>query len=226
MPDGVSWKEKLLSAIFPARCALCGRITRGGRRVCARCQEKNPPNAQFRRLEAGSSGLEVFCVTPYVYKGQVRKAILQFKFRGKREKAAGLSEALVLALPPRWQTADTVCWVPLSDKRLRERGYDQSELLARKVAKEIGRPCRKLLTKIQENQVQHTLRREERKKNVQGVYRADGGQIYGKRILLIDDIVTTGSTLGECAGELYRAGAAEVHCAAVVTSIGDGNHEF
>lgn len=224
MPDGVSWKEKLLSAIFPARCVLCGRITIGGRRVCARCQEENPPCARFRQLEAGSSGLTVFCVTPYSYKGRTRRSILQFKFHGKREKAAGLAEAVVLALPPRWQTVDTVCWVPLSEGRLQERGYDQSELVARKVAKAIGRPCRKLLIKVQENQVQHTLSREERKKNVQGVYRVNNQRIHGKRILLIDDIVTTGSTLGECAGELYRAGVSEVHCAAVASAEGDRNY--
>ncbi len=225
MPGGVSWKEKLLSAIFPSRCAMCGRITMGGKRVCARCQEESPPQARFRKLEAGSSGMEVFCVAPYPYKGQVRRAILQFKFRGKREKAAGLAEALVLALPLRWQTADAVCWVPLSATRLEERGYDQSELLARKVAKTIGRPCRKLLIKIQENQVQHSLRREERIKNVQGVYQADSHRIHGKRILIIDDIVTTGSTLGECAGELYRAGAVEVHCAAAASAEGDWDYE-
>lgn len=225
MPDGVSWKDKLLSAIFPARCALCGRVTSGGRRVCAHCLTENPPQARFRKLEAGNSEQEVFCVAPYPYKGRVRRTILQFKFQGRRERAAGLSEALVLALPPRWQTADIITWVPLSAKRLEERGYDQSELLARKVAKATGRPCRKLLTKVQENQVQHSLRREERIKNVQGVYRADPCRAHGKRVLLIDDIVTTGSTLGECAGELYKAGAAEVHCAAVATAENDWENE-
>lgn len=219
MRTGVSLKEKLLSLIFPARCTLCGKITAGGRRVCNSCMKHNPPQAHFRLLEEPEFSL--FCVSAYEYEGQARQAILQYKFRGKKEKATGFAQALTLALPPRWQTADVVCWVPVSHQRRRERGYDQSELVARKVAKAIGRPCRKLLQKVVDNQPQHELNADQRWENVRNVYLADNKQCQGKTILLIDDIVTTGATMLECASCLLRAGAKEVFCGAIAESLLD-----
>lgn len=219
MRTGVSLKEKLLSLIFPARCTLCGKITAGGRRVCNSCMKHNPPQAHFRLLEEPEFSL--FCVSAYEYEGQARQAILQYKFRGKKEKATGFAQALTLALPPRWQTADVVCWVPISHQRRRERSYDQSELVARKVAKAIGRPCRKLLQKVVNNQPQHELNADQRWENVRNVYLADNKQCQGKTILLIDDIVTTGATMLECASCLLRAGAKEVFCGAIAESLLD-----
>ncbi len=219
MRTGVSLKEKLLSLIFPARCTLCGKITAGGRRVCNSCMKHNPPQAHFRLLEEPEFSL--FCVSAYEYEGQARQAILQYKFRGKKEKATGFAQALTLALPPRWQTADVVCWVPVSRQRRKERGYDQSELVARKVAKAIGRPCRKLLQKVVNNQPQHELNADQRWENVRNVYLADNKKCQGKTILLIDDIVTTGATMLECASCLLRAGAKEVFCGAIAESLLD-----
>lgn len=219
MRTGVSLKEKLLSLIFPARCTLCGKITTGGRRVCNSCMKHNPPQAHFRLLEEPEFSL--FCVSAYEYEGQARQAILQYKFRGKKERAAGFAQALTLALPPRWQTADVVCWVPVSRQRRKERGYDQSELVARKVAKAIGRPCRKLLQKVVDNQPQHELNADQRWENVRNVYLADNKKCQGKTILLIDDIVTTGATMLECASCLLRAGAKEVFCGAIAESLLD-----
>ena len=219
MRTGVSLKEKLLSLIFPARCTLCGKITAGGRRVCNSCMKHNPPQAHFPLLVEPEFSL--FCVSAYEYEGQARQAILQYKFRGKKEKATGFAQALTLALPPRWQTADVVCWVPISHQRRRERSYDQSELVARKVAKAIGRPCRKLLQKVVNNQPQHELNADQRWENVRNVYLADNKQCQGKTILLIDDIVTTGATMLECASCLLRAGAKEVFCGAIAESLLD-----
>lgn len=219
MRTGVSLKEKLLSLIFPARCALCGKMTAGGRRVCDSCLKNNPPQARFRLLEEPEFSL--FCVSVYAYEGQARQAILQYKFRGRKERAAGFAQALTLALPPRWQTVDVVCWVPISHQRRRERSYDQSELVARKVAKAIGRPCRKLLEKVVNNQPQHELNAAQRWENVRNVYLADNKKVRGKTILLIDDIVTTGATMLECASCLLRAGAKEVFCGAIAESMFD-----
>ncbi|HIS49725.1 MAG TPA: ComF family protein [Candidatus Gallacutalibacter pullistercoris] len=214
MRTGVSFGEKLLAMIFPSRCAICGKITIGGKRICGKCEEENPPQSYFRRLDEEGNA-PIFCVSPYVYSGEVRKAILAMKFYGRKERAAGFAEALARVLPPRWQTDDVVCWAPISQERLRERGYDQSELVARRLARELGRPCRPLLRKIKNNRVQHELHLEERRRNVQGVYAAEENRVRGKRILLIDDIVTSGSTLRECANCLLAAGAIEVHCAAI-----------
>ncbi len=214
MRTGVSWREKLISAVFPARCAICGQVTAGGRRICPRCEEQSLPQALFRRLEESTSfDGDVFCVSPFLYEGLPRRMVLDLKFRGKKKNAKWLAERLLLVLPPRWQTADVVCWVPMSAIRKKERGYDQSELIARQTARKLGRPCRKLITKFRENQTQHELDARERAINVMGVYKSNPSRVSGKRILLIDDIVTTGATLSACIQALKKAGAAEIHCA-------------
>ena len=102
--------------------------------------------------------------------------------------------------------------MPLSRKRLRSRGYDQARLLAEHLSKKISRPCVRLLKKVRNAAPQSgTGGREERKANVLGAYRAFGKQeLRGKTVLLIDDIVTTGATLTECASVLTSAGAARI----------------
>lgn len=100
--------------------------------------------------------------------------------------------------------------VPVSAERLRERGYDQTVLLAERLAAQTDLPCRSLLRKTRDNRTQHRLTAKERAANVRGAYACDGAD--GLRVLLVDDIVTTGATARECAAMLYRAGAAEVLC--------------
>ena len=107
---------------------------------------------------------------------------------------------------------DRVSWVPLSRRRLRERGYDQARLLAVEVSRRTGIPCERLLRKIRSNPAQSGIGGPaKRRMNVAGVYRACAAEITaGRRILLVDDIVTTGATLSECASVLTGAGAKEV----------------
>ena len=107
-------------------------------------------------------------------------------------------------------SADVVTWIPLSRARLRKRGYDQAKLLAEEVAARQSLPCERMIEKIRNNRAQSgTKSAEERKKNVEGVYRAVT-DCSGARILLVDDIVTTGATLSEAAETLLKAGALEV----------------
>ena len=104
----------------------------------------------------------------------------------------------------------------MTRRALAERGYNQAEEIARKVAKQFGRPCEKLLQKTKENQPQHNLTTPQKRiENVRGVYApAKRAQIAGKKILLVDDVITTGATMLSCANELYKAGAKEVICVA------------
>ena len=110
-----------------------------------------------------------------------------------------------------------VTWVPVSRRRLRKRGYDQAELLARAACRVWSVKPERLLRKVQDNPAQSGLTEAAaRRANVLGVYEpVDVGRIQGRRVLLVDDICTTGSTLAECARTLRDAGAAEVVCAAV-----------
>ena len=112
---------------------------------------------------------------------------------------------------------DVISWVPLSKKRLRKRGYNQAQLLAETVSRELDIPAEATLVKTVDNPTQSgTKNAGERAKNVRGVYSTeDPKNIRGKAVLLIDDVVTTGSTLSECAKTLVNDGALYVYCAAI-----------
>ena len=115
---------------------------------------------------------------------------------------------------------DVLTWVPVSRLRRFRRGYDQVELIARSVGRELGMIPVPVLQKIRHNRPQSRIQDDAgRRANVLGAYRLkESQQISGKRILLLDDIFTTGSTVGECARVLRTAGAKEVHCAAIAAA--------
>lgn len=121
---------------------------------------------------------------------------------------------------------DVLTWVPISPLRMLQRGYDQTELLALAVGQELGTvPCR-CLRKIRHTRTQSSLNRaSQRRANVSGAYRVcNTATIQGKRVLLLDDIITTGATLSECAKTLLVAGANEVICGAVAVTPNEKNH--
>ena len=114
---------------------------------------------------------------------------------------------------------DFITWVPVSAKRKRKRGYDQAEIVAQSVGRELGIKPTRLLKKLRDNPAQSGLQSEQRRANVLGVYAFTGEtDLRGKRILLIDDVFTTGSTAEECARVLKSADASEVHCATVAAA--------
>ncbi|HOJ35800.1 MAG TPA: phosphoribosyltransferase family protein, partial [Clostridiales bacterium] len=114
---------------------------------------------------------------------------------------------------------DCVCFVPESEDVLKERGYNQSRLLAESVSRHLNVPCGELLKKLYTTKPQRTLSAAERQGNVLGVFETNPEEITaGKKILLIDDIKTTGATLDECAKSLLIAGADRVFCAVAAVS--------
>ena len=115
---------------------------------------------------------------------------------------------------------DLVTCVPMHKDTLRERGYNQAELLAKECARLLGIEYADLLAKTKKNKTQHSIKAAERAKNVIGVYSPiDKNLIKGKRILIIDDIITTGSTLGECARILSKCKCGEICCCTLCTSL-------
>ena len=115
---------------------------------------------------------------------------------------------------------DVLTWVPISRLRKFRRGYDQVELIAKAVGRELGMVPVPTLQKVRHNRPQSGIPgAEKRRANVLGAYReVSREQIVGKRVLLLDDILTTGATAGEAARVLLTAGAKEVHCAAVAAA--------
>ena len=214
MSGPVNW---LLDLLFPPRCVFCGKLLADGERdFCARCQRELP----WLEGPAAEQKGEFFslCAAPLRYQGAVRDSIRRYKFKGRQgyHKAYGklVAQCVHDHLAGRY---DLITWVPLSDKRRKERGYDQAFLLASAAALELGDVAVETLRKSRHTDAQSGLEGEaERRANVLGAYAAvDPELLAGKRVLLIDDVVTTGATFSECARVLRTMGAKDVVCAAL-----------
>ena len=153
----------------------------------------------------------------------MRQSLHRYKFQGAAAYYRIYAELMSACLSEHGLTPDLVTWVPLSRKRLRRRGYDQARLLAEEVARLQGLPCERTLEKIRNNPAQSgTSGVEQRQKNVLGVYRPVTS-FTGEHVLLIDDIVTTGSTLSEAAKMLLDAGAGEVSALTLARTAGENS---
>lgn len=156
------------------------------------------------------------CVSAVYYEKDIRQAILRYKFSGIPAYAHAFGELTASCIYENMdEEYDFISWVPLSPDRKRGRGYDQTRLLAEQTAKLLCRPLIPTLRKKRGVRPQSkTGSPERRRANISGAYRViDPARVNGKRILLIDDIVTSGSTLSECAKTLLLAGAEDVLCA-------------
>ena len=206
---------RLMELLFPPKCILCGGLLkREETDLCRRCRREAPWYGNRKRK---AQFLDSFAAVWY-YEEYPRKSILRYKFSGKRCYAPAygrLLAAKLLEMPD--LTYDCITWVPVSRLRRFARGYDQGQLLAEAVSRELGIASQCLLKKIRHNRRQSGIHGEAlRRANVMGVYRVtDAEAVRGKRILLVDDVMTTGATAGECARMLRSAGAKEVHCAAL-----------
>ena len=152
--------------------------------------------------------------SPFLYEGPARQAVHRLKFSGWRDVGTALAAAIAVCegLPP----ADVVTWVPLGRRRLSDRGYDQARALATGLARELHVPARRLLRRTVATGPQARRRGEERRSAMRGAFvavrRAPG------RVLLVDDVLTTGATVAACAEALVAAGAREVHVATAARS--------
>lgn len=216
-----------LDLLFPSSCPLCGSPTEAA--LCQRCLQKviplreplcprcglpYPPGStghlctlcergEYAFLQHRSFGL---------YEGVLKEALHRFKFGGDRSLVTPLGEMLLEAFRGLDGDVDLLIPIPLSKKRLLQRGFNQSLLLAHYLRRRTGVPCsRNLLVKARETSPQTSLGRKGRKENVKGAFQVrDRKDIHGKKVLLVDDVFTTGATLSEAAKVLLRAGAKEV----------------
>lgn len=202
----------LLDLLFPPKCPFCGKLLEKGALLCPDCQ-RDLPWLSGREAETRVE-LTKGCVSALRYQDRVRSAVHAYKFHGRSARSVPFGVLVAQAVRDQGLTADLVSWPSLSKKRLRQRGYDQAELLAREVGKRLGLPVFRTLDKA-DRPAQSGLEGEAaRRANLLGAYTALApGRFAGKTILLIDDVVTTGATLSECAKTLRLAGAGEVLCA-------------
>lgn len=209
----------LLRLLFPPKCTLCRRVLEKSETdLCRACRETAP--------EFTGSRFSIPFVTRWTalwhYEGTVRQSLLLYKFHHTPSLAPAYGRLLAMKLVQEFGSDfDILTWIPISRQRKRRRGYDQVKLLADAVGKELAIPPLLTLKKIRNNPPQSgIIGHAQRKANVLGIYKAlDPQAISGKRILLLDDIVTTGATASECARVLLTAGAKEVSCAAIAAAI-------
>ena len=200
--------QRLISFVFPNRCIFCGEKIPFDSYFCENCFIPEKPYERMFNLTPGRKGLNshiLKILSPTLYEGYYRKSLHLFKFRNKTSFAESYAK-LIADMNICDKEADFITYVPLTKKKQRDRGYNQSELIAQKISLYTDIPVKEALIKIKDNSLQHTLRKEERRKNVKDVYKVNI-DVKGKNIILVDDIVTTGATMEECASLLYKAGA-------------------
>jgi len=208
----------LLDLIYPPRCVFCRAPVKRSGEICQSCANSLP----YTNNSGKQSGdFYSVCVSPLFYEDDVRESLLRYKFSEATGYATVygkyIAESVRTELLDRY---DIISWVPLSRKRLRKRGYDQAKLLAKALARELGCKAEPVLRKVKDVKKQSQMGgAEKRKANISGAYQVKrNALVKNKRILLVDDIITTGSTISECAKTLRIAGAADIVCATLARS--------
>ena len=206
----------ILDFFFPRRCPFCGAVA-GKELLCKKCLRSLP----FTGEHAVREGTFGRCAAPLYYEDRVREAILQFKFKAKLGGLSCFGMLMAECAAEHYSGAfDAITWVPVSKKRLKKRGFDQTRYLTGSMCVDWHVAPIETLRKVTDNPPQSTLETEEqRRAYVLGVYEAvNAEQFRGKRLLLVDDILTTGATLSECVRVLKEAGAGEVMCLTLAMS--------
>ena len=206
---------RILQWLFPPKCVLCGALLgKEETDLCHSCRVHGPAAPAVHKK---IPHLDRWTAVWY-YEDTVRSSILRFKFRNARSYAKAYGRLLAMKLAEDNLTDfDILTWVPVSPLRRFTRGYDQVELIALAVARELGVEPVRLLRKVRNTPPQSGISGDAaRRANVLGVYRVtDPDAVRGRRILLLDDVVTTGATVSECARVLLTSRAKQVNCAAV-----------
>ena len=213
--------DTIFDLFFPPKCVLCAKILEKEETdLCHSCRAEISECGKSKRV---IPFIESWLALWY-YEGKVRGSLLRYKFGGRRGYAKIYGRLLAMKL----LRDDPVCfdmltYTPISRLRKFRRGYDQVQLLAEAMAAELGTEVVPTLKKIRHNPPQSGIGdAAHRRANVMGVYEAvDPARFAGKRLLLLDDIITTGATASECARVLRTAGAKEVICAAIAAA----NHQ-
>ncbi|MCD7854015.1 MAG: ComF family protein [Clostridiales bacterium] len=198
--------ENILDIIYPKSCGLCGGLLEFGseKAVCEACFEKlNKEGFPFR---SGREGISLF-----PYSGDIRKRIIELKYDGRTELCSLFGFFMAEAFKKSGLTADfdEVLAVPASKKGFKARGYNQAELMAKEVGKRLNIPIGSELVRIKETLPQNKLDQSKRAENIKGAFGVTGN-LHNKKILLIDDIYTTGSTINECKRTLISDGAESI----------------
>ena len=216
-------KKTALDLLFPLRCIECGlegslicpdcqnRLARIQTPVCPFCGVDNSPDRPCTNCPVFRPVIDGIRA-PFRFEATIRSAVHQLKYRNLRALASPLAAMMADYLSENWLPHDITMPVPLHSNKLRERGYNQSELLAKELSKLTGIPTEKdCLTRHRHTPAQAmTKSREERQRNMAGAFACKNDNARGKKVLLIDDVATSCATLDACAAALKAAGAVSV----------------
>ncbi len=204
--------NEIAKFLFPPKCIFCRRVLEKDG-VCKRCKStlpyKRPQEVKEKILFVDKA------FSCFYYEGDVKNAIIRYKFGGISKYSVDFSEYIAECIKSNLSGEyDIISWVPLSKKRQKSRGYDQARLLATETCARLDDTIRAeaVLGKIRDTSPQSRQNDvSKRMANVLGAYGIMSDNVKGKRIILIDDVLTTGSTVGECARVLKMAGASAVY---------------
>lgn len=208
----------LINLLFPPKCVLCRQLlSKNETHLCRNCRINAPEFTKSKRkipFVAQWTGI-------WYYKDDVSKSIQRYKFSNSRQYAIAYAQQLAIRLQQEEMTDfDLLSWIPVSPQRKWNRGYDQGQLLAQALSQEMNCTCTQVLTKTIDTPPQSGIKDPSRRRaNVVGAYRVrDIPLIRGKRILLLDDVLTSGATASECAKTLMFGGAKAVTLATVAVA--------
>jgi ComF family protein len=195
----------LWEVLFPyiPRCVVCGTEKDVSAYLCPSCAVEMDTLRMGQTNAAGKSAHAA-----YGYDGPAARIVQSYKYGGSRWLSAFMAQAMLQAAANAHTEFDCICHVPLHSKKRRQRGFDQAELLAKRIAALTGKPCLTAIKRIRNTPSQTKLNAVERKENMRGAFKP--AQAVHGRVLLVDDVLTTGATVAECADVLKAAGAQSV----------------
>lgn len=217
---------------FPEKCKVCGRIVPLEKDFCS-CYNYNVNRINEVFCDhCGQSDNQCICsekeihlshiTAPFFYNSFIKRYIHAFKFHKKKNfgnvLGTEMAERFLRSYPN--IKADLVTFVPLSEKSLLERGYNQSEILAKKVSEKLDLPLAATLKKIRETENQHKITASKRKTNLENAFcLIESAELKGKTVILCDDIKTTGNTFFHCSSILFENGVKDVYCLSAAISV-------
>ena len=228
--------NKILNIIYPEKCSFCRKVLtheiKFNSYVCKTCFNElsfvDPSiiklSTRVKKFNANPLNGSYIdeCISSFFHNGLIAKSIWSFKFRNKTSLVKMFSYYMYVSISQTYTNInfDLITYIPMYKKREQQRGYNQAQLLASHLSKLLDVPLVSALTKIVNTAIQHNLSANLRETNVIGVYKIKNKKIIdGKKILLIDDIITTGHTLNEASKILKKNGAAKVYCATIATPL-------
>ena len=225
-------KDFLLWLILGKRCPYCNELITINEKLCNDCKDNLPQIKGEKCKFCGAGKDRCNCkkhhmdfdgiTAPFYYEKGIKQGLQLLKFNNKSHLARAFSKDMAKCVKEEFNgiNFDFICYVPFSTSQIAERNYNQSELLAEELSKILNIPVKNALVKLFDVKTQHDMATMQRKGNVHGIYDVkDGFDVMGKTILVVDDIMTTGETLNNCALILKIRGAEKVYCTTAALTV-------